>query len=162
MSLRRTFEPFSRYSLSPERYSRRVTRTSWYSIGRLRSSLSSTSETSAMPSGCLDADPAKMTSSGLRALTALADCSPSTHSTASLILDLPEPFGPTMTTMPGWSSVEVREAKDLKPTKSRRRRCKGETSMPGLRTGPPERGGAAVALGLFAVGVVDRLFVALF
>ena len=101
-----------------------------------------------MPSGCLDADPAKITSSGLRALTALADCSPSTHSTESLMLLLPDPFGPTTTTMPGSSSVEVREAKDLKPTWSRRRRCKGETSMPNgrrvCRTRQLRRGGVRI------------------
>src|SRR5579859_7501392 len=120
MSLSRTFEPFSRYSLSPERYRRRVTRTSAYSIGRLPSELSRTSETSAIPSGWREAEPAKMTSSGLRARTALADCSPRTHNTPSAMLDLPLPFGPTTTTIPGKNSVDVRAAKDLKPTSSRR------------------------------------------
>src|SRR5260370_643940 len=80
---------------------------------------------SAIPNGWRDADPAKITSSGLRARTAFDDCSPRTHSTLSEILDFPEPFGPTTTTMPGRSSVEVRAAKDLKPTRSRRRRNKG-------------------------------------
>src|SRR5579859_5704619 len=124
MSLSRTFEPFSRYSLSPERYRRRVTRTSAYSIGRLPSVLSRTSETSAIPSGWREAEPAKMTSSGLRARTALADCSPRTHNTPSAMLDLPLPFGPTTTTIPGKNSVDVRAAKDLKPTSSRRFRNK--------------------------------------
>src|SRR5438309_2914478 len=110
-----------------------------------------------MPSGCLVADPAKITSSGLRARTALADCSPSTHSTASLMLDLPEPFGPTMTTMPGWSSAEVRAAKDLKPTRSRRRRCKGAYEYARLSPSADE---TLNLLGL--VEFVLRLFVTLF
>src|SRR5439155_4702878 len=124
MSLRRTLEPLSKYSESPDRYSRRVTRTSSYSMGNWPSELSSTSDTSAMPSGCRLAEPAKITSSGLRARTAFGDCSPRTHNTASATFDFPDPFGPTTTTMPGNSSVEVRAAKDLKPTRSRRRRCK--------------------------------------
>src|SRR5260370_28081301 len=126
MSLRRTFEPFSRYSLSPDLYSRRVTRTSSNSMGKLPSELSSSSDTSAIPRGCLLAEPAKITSSGFRARTAFGDCSPSTHNTASATLDLPDPFGPTTTTMPGSSSVAVRAANDLKPTRSRRLRNKGD------------------------------------
>src|SRR5262249_25475649 len=98
-------------------------------MGRLLSELSRTRETSAMPRGWRDAEPAKITSSGLRARTALADCSPRTHRTASETLDLPEPLGPTMTTMPGARSVVVCEAKDLKPTRSRRRRYKVAKSL---------------------------------
>ena len=45
-----------------------------------------------------------MTSSIALPRSVLADCSPSTHSTASEMLDLPEPFGPTTTVTPGSSA----------------------------------------------------------
>src|SRR5438128_2673849 len=118
-------------------------------MGRLPSALSRTNDTSAMPSGCREADPAKITSSGLRALTALADCSPRTHNTASEIFDLPEPLGPTTTTMPGSSSVVVRAANDLNPTRSRRRRNKGVQEY-------------ASRVLLRVVEFIQRLFIAFF
>ncbi len=46
-------------------------------------------------------EPAKMTSSIADHAKCLALRLPSTHSTASEILDLPEPFGPTTAVMPG-------------------------------------------------------------
>src|SRR5919202_1639527 len=125
MSFSLTLAPLSRYSESPERYRRRVRRTSRKSTGRLLSALSRISDTSAIPSGWREAEPAKITSSGLRARTALADCSPSTQRTASATFDLPEPLGPTISTMPGGSSATVRLANDLKPTNSRRLRNNG-------------------------------------
>src|ERR671919_1724511 len=42
-------------------------------------------------------------------------CSPSAQSTASVMFDLPEPFGPTITLTPGENSRRVRSGKDLKP-----------------------------------------------
>src|SRR5262249_11998799 len=112
------------------------------SIGRPPSALSRTSDTSAIPNGCRDAEPAKITSSGLRALTAFADCSPNTHRTPSAILLLPLPLGPTTTTMPGCSSVVVRGAKDLKPERSRRLR----NNRPGACQGR-QSGGESAELG---------------
>src|SRR5437660_11685637 len=50
----------------------------------------------------------------------LADCSPSTQRTASTMLDLPLPLGPTMAVTPGGNSKTVLSAKLLKPTNSRR------------------------------------------
>src|SRR3990172_1194170 len=48
------------------------------------------------------------------------DCSPSTQRSASAMLDLPDPFGPTMAVMPWPNSNRVREAKLLKPCRSSR------------------------------------------
>src|SRR5436190_1849931 len=42
-------------------------------------------------------------------------CSPSAHSTASVMFDFPQPFGPTMTLTPGENTSRVRSGKDLKP-----------------------------------------------
>src|ERR1700744_483157 len=47
--------------------------------------------------------------------TAIGDCSPSAHRTASVTFDLPEPFGPTITLTPGANSSRVRSGNDLKP-----------------------------------------------
>ena len=43
------------------------------------------------------------------------DCSPIAHSTASVMFDLPLPFGPTTTDTPGVNSSRVRSGNDLKP-----------------------------------------------
>ena len=69
-----------------------------------------------MPVGLRSRVPAKMTSSILTPRRLLADCSPSTQVMASEMLDLPQPFGPTMAAMP-WpeSNSSVRSQKDLKP-----------------------------------------------
>ena len=56
-----------------------------------------------------------MTSSIFVDRTTFGPCAPSTQATASTTFDLPEPFGPTTTVMPGSSSIEVGSAKDLKP-----------------------------------------------
>ena len=47
--------------------------------------------------------------------TASGLCSPSAQSTASVMFDLPQPFGPTITLTPGENTSLVRSAKDLKP-----------------------------------------------
>src|ERR1019366_2162857 len=47
--------------------------------------------------------------------TASGDCSPSAHSTASVMLDFPEPLGPTITLTPSPKSRRVRSGKDLNP-----------------------------------------------
>ena len=47
--------------------------------------------------------------------TASGLCSPSAQSTASVMLDLPQPLGPTMTLTPGENSSRVRSGNDLNP-----------------------------------------------
>ncbi len=101
MSRSRTGERFSRYSLWPERDSRRVTTTSWYAIGRVPSELSNTRDTSATFTGRRPVEPWKMTSSIFPPRSRRGDCSPSTQRTASEMFDLPQPFGPTMAVTPG-------------------------------------------------------------
>src|SRR5487761_2049349 len=64
-----------------------------------------------------------MTSSIFCERTTLGPCAPSTHATASTTFDLPEPFGPTTTVIPGSSSIVVGSAKDLKPFIVSERRC---------------------------------------
>ena len=64
-----------------------------------------------------------MTSSMAWPRSVLADCSPRTQSTASEMLDLPEPFGPTMTVTPGSSSITLLSANDLKPLNMSDLRC---------------------------------------
>src|SRR3954466_14020943 len=55
--------------------------------------------------------------------TASGDCSPSAHRTASVMFDLPEPLGPTITDTPGPNSSLVRSGKDLKPLRVSDFRC---------------------------------------
>ena len=103
------------YSLSPERNSVRVMVTSEKSIGSRPAWLSMVSETSARPSAGRLGVPAKMTSSILAERTVRGPWAPSTQATASTMLDLPLPFGPTTTVTPGSNSRVVVSAKDLKP-----------------------------------------------
>src|ERR1700733_12751220 len=79
------------------------------------SELSSTISTSAALRACTPRPPPKITSCIDWPLTASGDCSPIAHSTASVTLDLPDPFGPTTTLTPGPKSRCVRSGKDLKP-----------------------------------------------
>src|SRR5580698_3821486 len=73
-------------------------------------------DTSAMPVGRRAGVPLKMTSSILPPRKLLADCSPSTQFSASAMLDLPQPLGPTMAAMPSPAScTSVRSENDLKP-----------------------------------------------
>src|SRR5215469_8015135 len=76
-------------------------------------------ETSALPRGARVLVPAKTTSSILPPRSDFAPCSPMTQESASTMLDLPEPFGPTTQVMPGSSRRVVAEAKDLKPRRVR-------------------------------------------
>src|SRR6266568_1187433 len=71
--------------------------------------------TSARPSGGRDDVPAKTTSSILPPRRDLAPCSPMTQQSASTMLDLPDPFGPTAHVMPGSKRSVVADAKDLNP-----------------------------------------------
>src|ERR1700729_3095607 len=103
------------YSLSPERNRVRVMVTSARSMGSLPDELSMVRETSARPSCGRDDVPAKMTSSILTERNERGPCAPRTQVTASTTLDLPLPFGPTTTVIPGSNSSTVGSAKDLKP-----------------------------------------------
>src|SRR5580692_11338714 len=83
-------------------------------------SLSKVRVTSAASCPARDSEPLKIRSSMLRPRRCLADCSPMHQRMASTMLDLPQPFGPTMA-MTSWSKVTtVRSTNDLNPTISRR------------------------------------------
>ena len=79
--------------------------------------LSKTRVTSAREAGGRPAPPQKSKSSDRSALNPLVDCPPVAQATASTMLDLPEPLGPTITVIPGSSSRVVRPPKDLNPAK---------------------------------------------
>src|SRR5881227_3191750 len=120
MSRSRTAERLTRYSLCPERDSRRVTRTSLEAIGSVPSELSNTRETSATFTGRRPVEPWKMTSSILPPRNRRGDCSPSTQRTASEMFDLPHPFGPTMAVTPVSNGNSTAPANDLNPASSSR------------------------------------------
>ena len=122
-SVRRQRAPLTRYSPSPARLSRRRIEIS--PAGRLTAplALSSTTSTSASLRAWTPCAPAKITSCIDWPRTATGDCSPIAHSTASVMLDLPEPFGPTTTDTPGVKSSRVRSGNDLKPFRVIDRRC---------------------------------------
>ena len=142
MSSSRQGAPFSVYSLSPVLNSVLVIVTSATSTGRRLEALSIVRDTSARPSvGRLEV-PAKMTSSIFVERTTFGPWAPRTQATASTTFDLPEPFGPTTTVMPGSSSIVVGSANDLKPlrvsvfknTLDRRYPCRSRT--PGIGRAP--------------------------
>ena len=58
-------------------------------------------------------------------------CSPSAQSTASVMFDLPQPFGPTITLTPGENTSRVRSGKDLKPLIVIELRCMESAVDPG-------------------------------
>src|ERR1051326_2200581 len=77
--------------------------------------------TYAIPSAFRSRVPAKITSSMRVPRRLLADCSPSTQLMASLMLDFPQPFGPTMAAMPSPPKRNsLRSQNDLKPCSSTR------------------------------------------
>src|SRR5438045_3066210 len=79
------------------------------------SEFSSTISTSAALRACTPGAPPKITSCIEEPRTASGDCSPIAHSTASVMFDLPDPFGPTTTLTPGPKSSWVRSGNDLNP-----------------------------------------------
>ena len=89
--------------------------TSVYSVGRTLRVFSMDRDTSARPSARRVAVPLKMTFSIFSLRSSRARCSPSTHRTASMMLDFPQPLGPTMAVMPGSKWMAVLSAKLLKP-----------------------------------------------
>src|SRR5205807_5351686 len=107
--------PARRYAPSPVRSSRRTIETSGVPRPRAPALSSSTSSTSAVLLAWRPGAPAKITSCIDCPRTATGDCSPSAHSTASVIFDFPEPLGPTTTLTPGPNSRRVRSGNDLKP-----------------------------------------------
>src|SRR5918998_5187894 len=115
MSSSRQGVPLMAYSLSPERYSSRVTVTSVNSMGSSAAELSMVRATSARPRAPRLPVPAKMTSCILPPRSDFGPCSPSTQAMASTTLDFPEPLGPTMTVIPGSKSRVVFSANDLNP-----------------------------------------------
>src|SRR3989344_7598943 len=67
--------------------------------------------------------PAKIKSSIFAERKWLDSRSPKIHRIASVIFDFPDPFGPTIATMPGGNSRLVFWANDLNPNSSRQRNC---------------------------------------
>ncbi len=75
--------------------------------------------------GTSPSPPAKIMSCIVWPRTASGLCSPSAQSTASVMLDLPQPLGPTMTLTPGENSSRVRSGNDLNPLIVIELRCTG-------------------------------------
>src|SRR5215510_8976806 len=115
MSVRRQRAPLRRYSASPLRSIRREIEISEKSLAARPSELSMTISTSAKRLGDCPLPPAKITSRICWPRIADGLCSPSAQSTASVMFDLPDPFGPTITLTPGEKVSRVRSGKDLKP-----------------------------------------------
>src|SRR5262245_7064772 len=69
----------------------------------------------ASPTGLRPLEPLKMTSAIESPRRFLADPSPSTQRMASMMLDLPQPFGPTMPMRLLGNLIVVGSTKDLKP-----------------------------------------------
>ena len=103
------------------------------------SELSITISTRAEPWADRLGEPAKMTSAIEPPRTFLGEAVPSTQARASTTLDLPDPLGPTMTVMPGSTSITVLSAKDLKPRRLSDVRNTW-TPSPGVRTGDERHG----------------------
>src|SRR5690554_7414392 len=118
MSRRRHLEPFRKYSDCPSRDTRRFTEISLNltnSPGALPSVLSNTSSMEACPTGLRPLEPLKITSVIDSPRRFFAELSPITQRTASIILDFPQPFGPTTAQRLLGKSTVVGSTKDLKP-----------------------------------------------
>src|SRR5215210_7927286 len=83
----------------------------------LLSALSRTSVTSATPAGGKESDPEKSKSLIKPARKRLGLPSPRANNTASVMLLLPEPFGPTIAVTPPESGILTGRANVLKPFK---------------------------------------------
>src|SRR5690606_2584271 len=102
MSRRRQREPFRKYCEAPSRLTERLTEISLkaaYSPATSPSELSKISSTVALPTGLRTLEPEKITSVRLSPRRREAELSPITQRTASMMLDLPQPFGPTTPVM---------------------------------------------------------------
>src|SRR5690606_42002168 len=97
MSLRRQRKPFRKYADVPSRDTTRFSDTSlklanW--PASLPSELSKTSSTEAVPTGLRELEPLNTTSAMGSPRRCLAEISPITQRTASMMSDLPQRFGP--------------------------------------------------------------------
>src|SRR3954469_15593983 len=118
MSLRRQRVPFKKYADVPSRETTRFRATSLnpaYWPASCPSELSKTNSTDAVPTGLRDAEPLNTTSAMESTRRCLAEISPMTQRTASMMLDLPQPFGPTTPMRLLGKLTEVGSTKDLKP-----------------------------------------------
>ena len=77
--------------------------------------LSKTNSTEAIPTGWRALEPLKITSVRESPLRCFAELSPITQVTASIILDLPQPLGPTIPTRLLGTMRLVGSTNDLKP-----------------------------------------------
>ena len=77
--------------------------------------LSKNSSTEALETGFLEEEPLKTTSVMESLLRFLAELSPKTQRTASITLDFPQPFGPTIQDMLEGKVTDVGSTNDLKP-----------------------------------------------
>ena len=85
------------------------------SLAARPSALSMTTSTSAALRLPTPLPPAEITSCIEAPRIAPGLCSPSAQSTASVMFDLPEPLGPTITLTPGENSSLARSGNDLNP-----------------------------------------------
>ena len=141
-SARRAGDPLISYSLPPARNIVREISTVSAGIDSAPSVLSRRKTTWARPnwdfppfSAPLVPEPAKITSCMEPPRRVFAPCSPITQASASIILDFPEPLGPTTALMPGANSNVVDDAKDLKPRRVSEVRCTDCLSSGGNRAG---------------------------
>ena len=77
--------------------------------------LSKNSSTEALETGFLEEEPLKTTSVMESLLRFLAELSPKTQRTASITLDFPQPFGPTIQDMLEGKVTDVGSTNDLNP-----------------------------------------------
>src|SRR5690554_3014686 len=118
MSRRRHLEPFRKYSDRPSRDTRRLTEISLNltnSPGALPSVLSNTSSIVACPTGFRALEPLKITSVMDSPRRYLAELSPITQRTASIMFDLPQPLGPTTAVILVGNGTVVGSTNDLNP-----------------------------------------------
>ena len=94
------------------------------------SALSKTISTEALPTGLRPVAPLKITSVMSLPRKCFADISPITQRTASMILDLPQPLGPTTPIRLDGNCTVVGSTKDLNPANFSldKRMCSPETS----------------------------------
>src|SRR6478736_9692956 len=118
MSRRRHLVPLSEYELTPSRLTVRLTEISLnaaYSPVIVWSLLSKINSTVACDTGLRALLPEKITSVSESPRKRLAELSPMTQRTASMMFDLPQPFGPTTPVMLPERWRVVGSTNDLKP-----------------------------------------------
>ncbi len=118
MSRRRHLVPFNMYMLVPSRETLRLMEISAklaYSPLMRLSLLSKISSMLACPTGLRLPDPLKITSVMFSPRRFFAELSPITQRTASMMLDLPQPLGPTTAARLLGKLTVVGSTNDLKP-----------------------------------------------